>query len=258
MASLKRRFPSDDIGGDDDIPDASFSTSSSTRARPPHTKRRRCTTLERGFAGLRLNSNDQGDASVPLSIEEVPLPSHNSPPIMLGNNCIPSSSATIRSRPSTPMETDFVDGSPLLLPSTIVRAAHVEEPTPSDGTSVTDVKMHVSSWYEPEKDRIIITDLDGSSSDEEDTPPVNIDVNISSAVLDRLKGVGHIALKPPVPRPISHPADNMELILFKPIGRLGVDIGDEEFPSTGDDRNPSTSSVVDEAYEDSDAMDIEL
>jgi len=34
--------------------------------------------------------------------------------------------------------------------------------------TVTDIKMRSSSWYEPEKDRIIVTDLDVSSDDERD------------------------------------------------------------------------------------------
>ncbi|TFY72926.1 hypothetical protein EVG20_g72 [Dentipellis fragilis] len=260
MASLKRRFPSDDLADNDDTPDANLPTSRSTRAHPPHTKRRRCTTLERGFAGLRLNGNGQGNASIPLSIEELPVPNPTPPPAIFHNAQIPSSQlsqpfAITQSPPSTPMETDSVPGSPLLAPSTIVRAVHVEEPTSPDGVSVTDFKMHTSSWYEPEKDRIVITDLDGSSSDEEDAPPAKADVNISPAVLDHLKGAGNMVLKPPVPRPIPPSADNMALVLFKPIGPPGgrpAGGKDEGSPIPGNDS--STSSVVDE---DADAMDVE-
>jgi len=36
---------------------------------------------------------------------------------------------------------------------------------PSDADAIMDVKMRSSSWYEPQKDRIIVTDLDASDDE---------------------------------------------------------------------------------------------
>lgn len=64
--------------------------------------------------------------------------------------------------------------------------------------------MKGTSWYEPEKDRIVITDLD----DFDDEPDPDPNLTISSALLDHIKA-GPIRL----PRP----APSMALVLFKPV-----------------------------------------
>ncbi|KAJ7084278.1 hypothetical protein B0H15DRAFT_848489 [Mycena belliarum] len=85
----------------------------------------------------------------------------------------------------------------------------VEEPAPARPATpaAPEITMKTSSWYEPEPDRIVVTDLD-SPSDEEvdgDAPPL-----VSPALIDRLKS-----------RPLQHslpaPSHSQALVLFRPL-----------------------------------------
>ncbi|KAJ6558608.1 hypothetical protein DFH09DRAFT_1163325, partial [Mycena vulgaris] len=115
----------------------------------PPPKRRRASTLERGFASLTL---DAAMLPVDALLDEPPQP-----------------------RPVTP--------------------------------TVPEITMKTSSWYEPEPDRIVVTDLDSTSDDEvdEDAHPL-----ISTALLDRLKTRPLQPTLPPQP-------DSQALVLFRPL-----------------------------------------
>jgi hypothetical protein len=67
-------------------------------------------------------------------------------------------------------------------------------PLSADNSSddvLNDVKMKSQSWYEPEKDRIVITDLDDSdeedSCDDPKTPSDGAEITISNALLDHIR-----------------------------------------------------------------------
>lgn len=90
----------------------------------------------------------------------------------------------------------------------IILPGYVEEP------SVPEVKMKSSSWYEPEPDRIVVTDLDSSSDEDEggkiDAPPISI----SRTLLKRLSSHAKY-MEPQIPLPISSQA----LVLYQPLQR---------------------------------------
>ncbi|KAI0267163.1 hypothetical protein BC834DRAFT_969179 [Gloeopeniophorella convolvens] len=93
-------------------------------------KRQRCAALERGLAGLSI-------APPP------PLHAQRGPPAPSPPSNYALSSSTLPSSAPPP-----------------VSIADAREPD-------DDVRMRSSSWYEPEKDRIVVTDLDASSDDED-------------------------------------------------------------------------------------------
>ncbi|KAF8210071.1 hypothetical protein K438DRAFT_139015 [Mycena galopus ATCC 62051] len=85
-------------------------------------------------------------------------------------------------------------------------------PVPRPSTpDVPEITMKTSSWYEPEPDRIVITDL-RSFSDEDDADEASTNASgpqISPALLAHLKR----PLAPPVPPP----PESQALILFRPL-----------------------------------------
>jgi len=112
---------------------------------PPLFKRQRCTTLERSIERLSLT---------PLAHE----PAAHLP--------APFSAGPVLRAPGYPFFPQWLE-----MDSPALRNPPACTPKPAlmaNVEPVTDVKMRTSSWYEPEKDRIIITDLDVSSDDEVD------------------------------------------------------------------------------------------
>ncbi|KAI0297199.1 hypothetical protein BC826DRAFT_1103612 [Russula brevipes] len=105
-------------------------------ADPRLFKRQRCTTLERGIERLSLT------------------PPGPQAPEFGARNLLADAWLYISS--SQPPPTSIP-----LTPSPLLSAV-------ADAGATTDVKMRSSSWYEPEKDRIVVTDLDVSSDDEVD------------------------------------------------------------------------------------------
>jgi len=141
-------------------------------------KRRRCSTLEHGFAHLTLEN--------PQLITKVhPQPSNPSIPLDQQH----------------PMDTNFD-----LSSSSVLRPSSIEEPT-----TIPEIKMKNTSWYEPEKDRIVITDLD--DSDEE--PESDLDLTISSVLLDHIK-TRPVALEA-LARQVASKDTSKALVLFKPV-----------------------------------------
>jgi hypothetical protein len=96
---------------------------------PPHpTKRRRCSTLERGFAHLSLvheYSVDSAAVEKAEWAEDVEMPMES----------------------VTALTSSESDVNMVAFPSSF------EEPTPD----IRDVKMRKSTWYEPERDRTLVT-----------------------------------------------------------------------------------------------------
>lgn len=132
-------------------------------------KRQRCTTLERGLEGLSLTPPALAAQQAPEFASCLPAPvsavlahppdfSSRWPEMSLTMPCsrpIPSPS------PSPPTSIPFTSASTTSIPPTPALTADLH--------AAPDVKMRTSSWYEPEKDRIVVTDLDVSSDDEADT-----------------------------------------------------------------------------------------
>ncbi|KAH9972404.1 hypothetical protein BGW80DRAFT_1459760 [Lactifluus volemus] len=155
--SKKRRLPSPPQSPIEDVDGARF------------LKRQRCTTLERGIEGLSLTPLAQEATAVPIASS-------------LAARQPPSALAPISALPADPVSPRWLQQ--VVLPPTtppslfnplaaftsmpVTTAASVHAPTSTPADAIVDIKMHSSSWYEPEKDRIVITDLDASSSDDED------------------------------------------------------------------------------------------
>ncbi|KAI9507450.1 hypothetical protein F5148DRAFT_1205062 [Russula earlei] len=139
---------------------------------PPLFKRQRCTTLERSIERLSLTPPTQaapqapfhectGRPSVPVYAAPVLYAPGFSSSQWLGTAIPTSGSSYPTSSPPPPLP-PFAS-----IPVTASAYAHMPALV-ADADGVTDIKMRTSSWYEPEKDRIIVTDLDTSSDDETD------------------------------------------------------------------------------------------
>ncbi|EKM54357.1 uncharacterized protein PHACADRAFT_258163 [Phanerochaete carnosa HHB-10118-sp] len=139
----------------------------------------------------------------------------------------------------------------------------VEEPTsPAAAPDIPDVTMKSRSWYEPEKDRIVIVDLDDYDVDEPADEP---SVRVNGALLDRLR----LHREPDFQADLAPPDSSKALVLFKPLSpplTMG-NMGRVEVPrvtlSMNDQsvRNMSDDVIVNEVplYDDydDDAMEIE-
>jgi len=169
-------------------------------------KRRRCSTLEQGFAHLTLNTLKPSITTSPTFVVE-PVPNvtnHNSP---------------------------------------VITPSSVEEP------DTPDVKMQ--TWYEPEKDRIVVTDLD----DCDDDPVPQSEVIIPAAVLDHLKSAStHQVL--PTGNASPDAGQCMALVLFRPGPSLGFwhRIGDKE---DGERKRDKVETSLVEPSQGDDAMEID-
>ncbi|KAF9458436.1 hypothetical protein BDZ94DRAFT_103750 [Collybia nuda] len=155
---------------------------SSSPSHSPPTKRRKFSALESGFAYLTLSD------SRPNPSFSSPLP-HISEPLCNVNNS------------SSPMSTESDASHNIVIPMS------VEVPL------APEVKMKKSSWYEPEPDRIIVTDLD-SSSDEEDVEvdPDTATIAISRTLLKQLSSHARELTEPFKPQ-----NSNNALVLFRPL-----------------------------------------
>jgi len=138
------------------------------------TKRRRqCSTLEHGFAYLSIGNPTTMDVSWTSPANEL---------------------RSFTSVNSSAMDSDMLPPQPVYT---------VEEPT------VPEVNMKASSWYEPEPDRIVITDLDlFTESDDE----CEGRVNINPVLLDCIRGKELGERNSPNPKVTS-----TALVLFRPL-----------------------------------------
>ncbi|KAI0045940.1 hypothetical protein FA95DRAFT_76978 [Auriscalpium vulgare] len=189
-------------------------------AREPVKKRQRLAALEHGLAGLNLvppnvnlNANAQWRAPPPDDLS--PMDLSDEPVLEL-----------------SPSSVSAPDGD-------IVRTTDIEEPP-----ELPEVRMRSSSWYEPEKDRIVITDLDASSDEEADDA---VGHSVAPAFLARLRRT--LAGPAPMLPPPGEPADARKaLVLFRPLGPPGrADDGPSPPPASPEPPTPPD-----------DAMDIEL
>lgn len=217
-------------------------------------KRRRCSTLEQGFAHLNLSHSMQTHVS---STSTSPNPS-----------ILELDVPFVRSPSPNAMESDYT--------YPIIQPTFIEEPTSPDisvypprsaegeSEEVADVKMRSESWYEPEKDRkcccslirlllylagntgIVITDLD--DSDEEGGPNSTSDssgLTISNALLNRLRN--QQPERHALPLPSAKPSS--ALVLFRPLSVPSKELEGEEVQE---------ATVPTLASRDDDAMDVEL
>ncbi|KAJ3499806.1 hypothetical protein NLJ89_g10054 [Agrocybe chaxingu] len=194
-------------------------------ARPP-AKRRRFSNLENGFAHLSIvgssASNDYSMSLPPAPQQSYIYVEEIAPPVI----------------PSNAMDTDMAP------PATEEPAYTVEEPT------VPEVKMKTSSWYEPEPDRIVITDLEAfteSDDEDEEKEEEKENVAINFALLDRIRNKKAEESLPTV----SSPGASQALVLFRPLARLSEESGLSE--ARKEEKEKETRPVeVDE-----NAMDVE-
>ncbi|KAG5652233.1 hypothetical protein H0H81_005727 [Sphagnurus paluster] len=188
------------------------SPSSSPSGSPPPLKRRRKNSaLERGFSTLTLTLANPHTVDPGMPCVAEPL--------------YPSDDATMD------------DDDPITIPNPMLPSA-VEEPL------VPEVRMKTSSWYEPEPDRIIITDLDSSSDEEDDVDPDTATMSISRAFLRKLSSR---LVEPALPPPQS--GTSQALVLFKPLPTLLSPLSDDE---------KKKDFHVDIGYIEDDAMEVEL
>lgn len=242
MPSNKRKTP--ELDSSDDSSDAdSFLP-----------KRRRCDALENGLAQLSLNSAlhppHQRRSCFPHRDPYV-SPQYKAgfpplqPPTSVGWNT------------HTDQVVDHT--SPVIFPGSI------EEPTsPAAVPEVPEVTMKSRSWYEPEKDRIVIVDLDDSDTDEPADEPA---VQVNGALLDRLRS----RREPDFQEGLTSPDSSKALVLFKPVLPLPLpecagkveESSEVTEPSLGtDDQNMQAENlengILDEiTLDDDDAMEVE-
>ncbi|KAG6914273.1 hypothetical protein DXG01_001342 [Tephrocybe rancida] len=130
-----------------------------------------------------------------------------------------------------PMEDDGAFSVPIALPS----------------SSIPEVKMKSSSWYEPEPDRIVVTNLD--SSDEEDNATDDTGtVTISPALLKKIISQSPRELGAPQ---IALPRNDIQaLVLFKPLPLPDIVCGEDK-------EDKRLSDKASDIFEDDDPMDVE-
>jgi len=142
--SMKRKNPSSPRSTTSPSPD-DFDASTPL----PDVKRRRCNTLESGFAHLTLNPLLVNATSVGGAFPNPTFPQTTQSPL-LGSSKFPNSFSNTNA--STPFAMDAESPTP-----TILRPTSIKEPVSplsSHATSsIADIKMKSSSWYEPEPDR---------------------------------------------------------------------------------------------------------
>ncbi|KAI1796445.1 hypothetical protein LXA43DRAFT_987709 [Ganoderma leucocontextum] len=231
MPSQKRKDLSDE---DEDGPRAAYhEPRHSLSPLPRSPKRRRCDVLEAGMSQLTLEGLSYAvppahDPSVGdtmrTGISPSPSSSYVAPTIQIPN---PSTFASTSSQPCADgPPSPYVTHIPRKPTIPVVLPGSVEEPASPEATAtgepdVVDVSMKGSSWYEIEKDRIVITDLEDSDVEDEETTPSRIlpvesradlaSFKISSALLDRLP-------KPHILGPIGpEPSPTNALVLYRPL-----------------------------------------
>ncbi|KAJ7713954.1 hypothetical protein DFH07DRAFT_383114 [Mycena maculata] len=104
--------------------------------------------------------------------------------------------------------------------------------------TIPEVTMKASSWYEPERDRIVITDLDSYSDDEADATSQSQDAPLISPAL-----IKRISTRPLAPDALPAQYQTQALVLFRPLS--------SQIPPPPPEPKPT------EAEADDDAMDVE-
>ncbi|KAJ3779951.1 hypothetical protein GGU10DRAFT_337584 [Lentinula aff. detonsa] len=211
---------------------------------PTSAKRRRVTALERGFSNLSLHHVQPGASTSTSFIAPTSYPDSGSipPPSYLIHTTALSSSSPPLSDTLTAMEVEYSSMTPSIQPDS------VEEP-PSPSLLLPEIQMKKSSsWYEPEPDRIVVTDLD-SSDDEDEAELVN--PVVSPTLLERIR---QRELFNTVPVP-SLP-NQQALVLYRPLTRPSTYTEPEDDQL---DISPDQEIVLDasSSVQDVEMMDVE-
>ncbi|KAJ3915960.1 hypothetical protein F5877DRAFT_47575 [Lentinula edodes] len=227
--SMKRRRSTSP--GEDDALDKTLS--------PISAKRRRVTMLEKGFSNLSLHHPPpvaSTSSANPDSVTTFFDMNHSGAP--------PSSSPLLLPDTLTAMEVEYSSISPSIQPDS------VEEPT-SPSLAVPEIRMKGSSWYEPEPDRIVVTDLDSSDDEyENDSDPVR--PLVSPTLLERIR---QRELSNVLPLPSS--LDQHALVLYRPLTRPSNNLEPEDTELVSNqDAVPNAVSLSSTA-QDVEMMDVE-
>ncbi|KAI0675007.1 hypothetical protein C8Q78DRAFT_1066882 [Trametes maxima] len=229
MPSLKRKDASSD---EEDAPIATPIRAASYGTRrslspAPSPKRRRCDVLENGMSQLTLDAQFASGHAVSL----VPSVQFPDTPILSSQTTSP----LWMDRQHAP---DVTQLSNTVIPTAVVLPGSVEEPTSPEATledaDVPDVSMKVPSWYEIEKDRIVITDLEDSDQEDNNDPASSNNAatasgrdhaaqfTISSALLERLPKPHRLGPLGPEAGPSN------ALVLYRPLAPLPAEAREEE------------------------------
>ncbi|GJE94882.1 hypothetical protein PsYK624_110580 [Phanerochaete sordida] len=191
MPSHKRKSP--EFDSSDDASDVESSA----------PKRRRCDALENGLAQLSLNP----------ALHAAPQSTPPFPPFgsYLSSETKDGLPAGLAPQPPVYDHWNAYTHPSAHYASTVILPGSVEEPTsPAAAPDVPEVTMKSRSWYEPEKDRIVIVDLDDSDTDEPTDEPA---VQVNAALLDRLRS----HREPDFQADLAPPDPSKALVLFKPV-----------------------------------------
>ncbi|OBZ68342.1 Alanine--tRNA ligase [Grifola frondosa] len=148
--------------------------------------------------------------------------------------------------------------------ASVVLPGSVEEPTsPVQAASVHDITMKSPSWYEIEKDRIVITDLedsDAEGSEDESPPESTAEWTVSPALLRRIATTS--AMPSPLTAAHMEPESSQALVLYKPLPLPEDASRVKEIPESVGGRTTEADDAMDQsesepvAYDD-EPMDIE-
>ncbi|TFK54378.1 hypothetical protein OE88DRAFT_1655030 [Heliocybe sulcata] len=219
----------------------------------PPNKRRRWDTLEHGFEGLTIDAlHPQGGAQLPSSRTQTQSYATSSAVSSSDNPYIQYPSTA--PQPTLPSAHHFSEPSSL---SYAVQPTSVEEPASPE---LADIKMKGASWYEPEKDRVVITDLDefAEESDEEGDSLNNQGIEVASGYLAHINEFRDPFLPSNLGMPAQQPERNMALVLFRPLPSLDFpQITEVQYEDDTQNPAPSASSGMDDAIADDIVMDYE-
>jgi len=256
---MMKRKHRDTVSPEEDLPPSPVTTSRATistkPSSPPPAKRRRC-SLENGFAHLSLNSAPYVTSSPPITQEPLAV---SGPPNYYAESASSASSspASLDSYPHVQDVTSegIMDAEPYFVDLSAamqdLSTYTVEEP------QIPEVNMKTSSWYEPERDRIVVTDIDSfaQSDDEgEDNSSTN-GHHINPALLSRIRATATqaapISLLPP------NSSNSQALILFKPLPIVGDELERIQEERARLAREAELAGAQQTKMEEDDAMDIE-
>ncbi|KAI0769302.1 hypothetical protein BD413DRAFT_604907 [Trametes elegans] len=278
MPSLKRK----DLSSDEEdatttpVRAASYGPRRSLSPAPaPSPKRRRCDVLESGMSQLTLDGRPIPQSPAHFAPGQLPIPPpYNAAGAPAGFPTPPTihvPDTPAAAQPAPPLWADVNAGAgayphapnvtaipPNLAPppsAAVVLPGSVEEPTSPVAAAgaelepdAPEVAMRVPSWYEIEKDRIVITDLEDSDQEEQEADGPRF--TISSALLDRLPKPHALGALAPEANPTN------ALVLYRPIGPPAPSREEEE--EEEDARTPEDTPRIEELEDVPIAEDTEM
>ncbi|KIM45185.1 hypothetical protein M413DRAFT_441869 [Hebeloma cylindrosporum] len=225
--TIMKRKHREAVSADEEL-DTTFPTPRAAKT-PPLKRRRKYSNLENGFAHMSLGATASAPAAA-SSPWASPAPLYPNVQTFISPN-------------NLNMDADMRPSS--IEPSHIKSPAYtVEEP------DIPEVTMKTSSWYEPEPDRIVITDMDSfAQSDDEEGP----NLTINPALLERIRtNKFETCTKPPSTSPSS---TSQALVLFQPLPLSEME--KEKVKEVQAERKQEAEAKRAERERDEDAMDIE-